>query len=225
MGGLTCSDFDVQIPHFRLRRSRCVVLTFKGERHASMPRFRPLPGSPLRQRSLSSGLESSSCGFRDHGRTHAARFRLMTERITPQQFHQSDGVDDWRALFSGARAYFRTGSFATGVALVEAIGTLADAANHHPDVDLRYAGVTVRLMTHDVDALSERDVKLARQISAAARKLNVAADPTAVQTVQVTIDALVRPTVMPFWCAVLGYREVGDQDLIDPFGRGPSFWF
>jgi 4a-hydroxytetrahydrobiopterin dehydratase len=149
----------------------------------------------------------------------------MTERITPQQFHQSDGVDDWRVLFGGACAYFRTGSFATGVALVDAIGTLADAANHHPDVDLRYAGVTLRLITHDVDGLSERDVKLAREISAAARKLNVPADPTAVQTVQITIDALVRPTVMPFWRAVLGYREAGDQDLIDPFGRGPSFWF
>ncbi|HEV3095851.1 MAG TPA: VOC family protein [Candidatus Dormibacteraeota bacterium] len=149
----------------------------------------------------------------------------MTERITPQQFHQSDGVDDWRVLFGGACAYFRTGSFATGVALVDAIGTLADAANHHPDVDLRYAGVTVRLITHDVDGLSERDVNLARQISAAARKLSVPADPTAVQTVQITIDALVRPTIMPFWRAVLGYREAGDQDLIDPFGRGPSFWF
>jgi 4a-hydroxytetrahydrobiopterin dehydratase len=149
----------------------------------------------------------------------------MTERITPQQFHQSDGVDDWRVLFGGACAYFRTGSFANGVALVDAIGTLADAANHHPDVDLRYAGVTVRLITHDVDGLSERDVRLARQISEAARKLNVPADPTAVQTVQVTIDALVRPNVIPFWRAVLGYREVGDQDLIDPFGRGPSFWF
>lgn len=149
----------------------------------------------------------------------------MTDRITPQQFHQSDGIDDWRVLFGGACAYFRTGSFATGVALVDAIGTLADAANHHPDIDLRYAGVTVRLITHDVDGLSERDVSLARQISEAARKLNVPADPTAVQTVQVTIDALVRPKVMPFWRAVLGYREVGDQDLIDPFARGPSFWF
>ena len=30
---------------------------------------------------------------------------------------------------------------------------------------------------------------------------------------------------MPFWRAVLGYRPVGDEDLIDPTCRGPSFWF
>jgi len=125
----------------------------------------------------------------------------------------------------GAYAHFRTGSFAAGVALVDAIGRLADAANHHPDVDLRYRGVTVRLVSHDVEGLSERDVELARQISAAARELDVPADPAAVQVVQVTIDALVGPEVMPFWRAVLGYREMGDEDLVDPQGRGPSLWF
>ncbi|MGI8822143.1 MAG: VOC family protein [Acidimicrobiia bacterium] len=149
----------------------------------------------------------------------------MTEPITPRQFHEAVGVEDWRVLFGGACAHFRTGSFATGVALVDAIGKLADAANHHPDVDLRYAGVTVRLMTHEVDGLSQRDVELARQISAAARELDVPADPTAVQTVQVAIDALVGPGLRPFWRAVLGYEELGDEDLIDPYGRGPSFWF
>ncbi len=149
----------------------------------------------------------------------------MTERISPRQFHEAVGVEDWRVLFDGAYAHFRTGSFAAGVALVDVIGRLADAANHHPDVDLRYAGVTVRLWTHDVDGLSERDIDLARQISAAARELNVPADPTAVQTIQVAIDVLVGSEVRPFWRAVLGYQEVGDEDLVDPHGRGPSFWF
>jgi len=149
----------------------------------------------------------------------------MTGRITPRQFHEAVGVEDWRVLFEGACAHFRTGSFAAGVALVDAIGRLADAANHHPDVDLRYDGVTVRLSTHDLDGLSERDVTLARQISAAAREQDVPADPTAVQTVQVAIDAVVGPEVQPFWRAVLGYREKGSEDLVDPHGRGPSLWF
>jgi len=149
----------------------------------------------------------------------------MTERISPRQFHEAVGVEDWRVLFGGACAHFRTGSFAAGVALVDAIGRLADAAHHHPAVDLRDDGVTVRLRTHDSDGLSERDVALARQISASARELDVPADPTAVQTVQVTIDALVGSAVRPFWRAVLGYQDVGDEDLVDPHGRGPSFWF
>ena len=149
----------------------------------------------------------------------------MTGRIRPRQFHEAAGTGDWRVLFAGACAYFRTGSFAKGVALVDAIGALADAADHHPELDLRYPGVTVRLTTHELGGLSERDIELARQISAAARELNVPADPAAVQTVQVTIDALVSAQVMPFWQALLGYTEIGREDLDDPRGSGPSFWF
>jgi 4a-hydroxytetrahydrobiopterin dehydratase len=149
----------------------------------------------------------------------------MTEGVTPAQFHEADGVGDWRVLFGQATAYFRTGSFAKGVALVDAIGRLADAANHHPAVDLRYGGVTVRVMTHEIGGLSDRDIALARQVSATARELDVTADPTGVQDVSVAIDALVRADVMPFWRAVLGYRDEGDEDLVDPRGRGPGFWF
>ena len=101
----------------------------------------------------------------------------MTERISAEQFLAADGVGDWRVVSGMACAYFGTGSFRAGVALVDAIGALADAANHHPDVDLRYPSVLVRLVTHDVGGLSPRDVALARQISAAARDLGVTADP------------------------------------------------
>jgi 4a-hydroxytetrahydrobiopterin dehydratase len=144
----------------------------------------------------------------------------MSETITPQRFHDVD----WRVIRDDACTHFRTGSFPAGVALVDAIGRLADAANHHPDIDLRSQGVTVRLSTHGAGGLSEREVALARQISAAARELGVPVDLTGLQIVQVAVDALVIPDVLPFWRAVLGYQEVGDEDLLDPHFQGPPFW-
>src|SRR5438309_2210983 len=145
----------------------------------------------------------------------------MSETVTPERFHESD----WRVIRDDASTHFRTASLTEGVALVNAIGRLADDANHHADVDLRQDGVTVRLRTDGVGGLSEREVVLARQISEAARELGVPVDLTGLQIVQVAIDALVIPDVMPFWRAVLGYREVGDEDLIDPRFQGPPFWF
>jgi 4a-hydroxytetrahydrobiopterin dehydratase len=145
----------------------------------------------------------------------------MSETITPQRFHEVD----WRVVRDDACAHFRTESFAAGVALVDAIGRLAEAANHHPDVDLRSDGVTVRLRTNTGGGLSEREVALAQQISATARGLGVPVDLTGLQIVQVAIDALVIPDVMPFWRAVLGYLEVGDEDLLDPHLQGPPVWF
>jgi 4a-hydroxytetrahydrobiopterin dehydratase len=107
----------------------------------------------------------------------------MAERISSQQFHASEGVEDWLVHFDGVKTYFATGSFAKGVELIDTIGRLADAANHHPDVDLRYPGVLVSLFTHDIGAISDLDVALARQISTAARDLGIAADPSQVPTV------------------------------------------
>ncbi|GAA1212908.1 4a-hydroxytetrahydrobiopterin dehydratase [Rhodoglobus aureus] len=106
----------------------------------------------------------------------------MAERISPQQFQSSGGVEDWRAHIDGAKAYFATGSFAKGIELIDVIGRLADAANHHPDVDLRYPSVMVSLFTHDIDDISDLDVALARQISIAARDLGIEADPSQIPT-------------------------------------------
>jgi 4a-hydroxytetrahydrobiopterin dehydratase len=152
----------------------------------------------------------------------------MIEQISPRQFHDAVGVEDWRVLGEGVCTYFRTGSFAVGARLVQAISQLDDLDEHHPDVDLRSAGVIVRLITITPDyyGLTARDIELARQISALARELGLAADPSAVQTVQVTVDAHVIPEVTPFWRAVLGYKQrENPEDLIDPNARGASFWF
>ena len=150
----------------------------------------------------------------------------MIERITPRQFHEADGVQDWRVVGEGACAYFQTGSFAAGVRLAQAIGELDERA---PDVDLRPDGVMVRLITVTPQGygLTARDPGRAREISALARTLGAEADPTRVNTVQVSIDALVMPEVLPFWRAVLGYVDRADsaEDLIDPHRRGPLVYF
>src|SRR5256712_8405725 len=166
-------------------------------------------------------------GHRACARSCARRVtvRSMTDRITPTRFHEADGVEDWRVVGEGACAYFRTGSFAMGAGLVKAISELAGLDDHHPDVDLRHEGVMVRLITiaQDYMGMTERDVELARQISAVARKLSLPADPSVVKTVQLTVDAHDIPKVKPFWRAVLGYQDRADtpHDPGGPHSRGP----
>ena len=154
----------------------------------------------------------------------------MTEPITARQFHTDPSLAEWRVVGDGACAYFRTGSFAESARLVQAISERLGLDGHTPDVDVRRDGVTVRLITSTGDyyGVSRRDVELARRISAAARGLGLSGDPSAVQSVLVIPGAPVTAEVMPFWRAVLGYEPRGDtpdEDLVDPRGRGPAFWF
>ena len=155
---------------------------------------------------------------------------MTDDGITPREFHEADGTDDWRILAEGACAFLRTGSFAESARLVDAISRLTDVEDHPPDVDVRRDGVTVRLITISDDwyGPSRRDLELARRISATARELGFAADPSALQSFLVIPGAPNATDVMPFWRAVLGYEprdDSPDEDLVDPHMRGPSFWF
>ncbi len=56
--------------------------------------------------------------------------------------------------------------FAEALAFVNRVGELAEKAGHHPDIDIRWNKVTLRLSTHSVGALTRADLELAKQIDA-----------------------------------------------------------
>jgi 4a-hydroxytetrahydrobiopterin dehydratase len=140
---------------------------------------------------------------------------------------EAAGLTDWRQLFEALRTRFVTGSFATGLALVNRIGELAEEANHHPDVDLRYPHVNVTLFSHDVFGVTSRDLDRARRISAAAAELGVTADPTATSVVEIALDTWDHEEIKPFWRAVLamGDHPAYDEELRDLSGAQPTMWF
>jgi len=56
-------------------------------------------------------------------------------------------------------------SFAAAIAFVDRLAELAEAENHHPDIDIRYRRVTVRWTTHSAGGVTERDLELAARTS------------------------------------------------------------
>lgn len=146
------------------------------------------------------------------------------DTISAADFRAAAGADGWRAGANGARIAYRTRDFATGARLFAAIAALAEVANHHPDVDVRYSRLSVRLYTHEKKALTQKDVELAAQISAAARDLGVELDTTAPQRVMIAVATPDPRAILPFWQAATGYDAISDTELLDPTGRGPFIW-
>lgn len=145
--------------------------------------------------------------------------------VTASEIAADETLGDWRVLVYGLHADFVAPGFTAGAALVQAIADAADAADHHPDVDLRYPGrVHVALTTHAIGGLSDADVRLARTISTLAADAGATPEPSMVQTVEIAIDTMDAERIRPFWKAMLGYRE-RNGELVDPRGTGPTMWF
>ena len=87
-------------------------------------------------------------------------------------------LPDWRMGDNALHTRYDTGNFAAGLRLVNAIGEAAEAANHHPDLDLRYPYLDVTLSSHDAGKVTDRDLSLAKRISelAAQQGVGVAED-------------------------------------------------
>lgn len=77
-------------------------------------------------------------------------------------------LDGWSRVGDEIRKEYERASFPDAIAFVVRIGFLAEAANHHPDVDIRWRTIRVALTTHDAGGLSAMDFDLAARIDEAA---------------------------------------------------------
>lgn len=59
---------------------------------------------------------------------------------------------------------FELSNFAEALELVNKIGELAEAEQHHPDINLGWGYVEIYLSTHDIGGISEKDIALAKDI-------------------------------------------------------------
>lgn len=142
----------------------------------------------------------------------------------------------WRVLLDGAYSAVAVGSLPAAVEVAAAAAAACGPDAGHLRVDLRPDRVELVLRSPGTGRLTGRDVMLAARISAAVGELGPATTPRAgvrpVQALEIAVDALDIPAVVPFWQAVFGYavasRPIAEGDetiVVDPVGQGPTVWF
>ena len=115
---------------------------------------------------------------------------------------------DWRMVDGVARAWFDAPSLSAGAALTGRIVELSAEIV----VDLRATGVRVRLDSGEH----------AEAVSAAARNLGLAANPSMLQHLNVVFESANPTEVRQFWQRVLDYAPGEDGGLVDPLRRDPA---
>jgi 4a-hydroxytetrahydrobiopterin dehydratase len=88
--------------------------------------------------------------------------RVSSETFREWSTEHPDWVREEETLWNTRRC----DSFAAAMGFVTGVGVLAEAADHHPDIDIRYRIVTTSLTTHSAGALTTKDLALAAAIDA-----------------------------------------------------------
>lgn len=86
--------------------------------------------------------------------------RLSEQDVT----NALQGLNGWQRTGDEIRKIYQFENFVKAIAFVNRVADAAEAANHHPDIDIRYNKVAIALTTHDEGGISDKDVALARQM-------------------------------------------------------------
>jgi 4a-hydroxytetrahydrobiopterin dehydratase len=76
------------------------------------------------------------------------------------------GLPDWARDGDALVRTAQLPSFPVAITVVDRVAELAEAANHHPDIDIRWRTLTFRCSTHSAGGITDLDVQLAGEISA-----------------------------------------------------------
>lgn len=72
-----------------------------------------------------------------------------------------DVPEGWSEVDNALERTFELENFVEALAFVNRVGQLAEAENHHPDIEIHYNKVTLRWWTHSAGGITERDRELA----------------------------------------------------------------
>lgn len=97
----------------------------------------------------------------------------MAERLSDIAIQRELGnLTGWSRRGDAITKTFQFRNFLTGIDFVSAIAKAAEAADHHPDVDIRYTKVTCTLSTHSAGGITQKDLDMARKIDLAQGKIS-----------------------------------------------------
>ena len=87
----------------------------------------------------------------------------MTEILSDDEADRRLG-EGWTRTGAVIAREVELASFPQAIQVVDRVAELAEAADHHPDIDIRWRTLTFRLSTHSAGGLTEKDFALAGQI-------------------------------------------------------------
>ncbi|HYN82142.1 MAG TPA: 4a-hydroxytetrahydrobiopterin dehydratase [Gemmatimonadaceae bacterium] len=89
----------------------------------------------------------------------------MTELLSDIAIQRELGsLSGWARRGGAIVKTYQFKTFPEGIAFIGRVADQAEAANHHPDIDIRYTKIICSLSTHDSGGVTQKDLDLARSM-------------------------------------------------------------
>jgi len=88
----------------------------------------------------------------------------MPQKLSEQEIQSALEQSSWQVQNGKLHRDFKFGNFIEAFGFLSQVAIHAEKMNHHPELYNVYNSVTIELVTHDIEGISELDIKLAETI-------------------------------------------------------------
>lgn len=138
----------------------------------------------------------------------------MTHVTSAEALEQLPG---WTVVDGRLEISVRAEDFTQAIEFITRFTNFAEAQDHHPDFDVRYNTVRMRVVSHDVGHLTNRDIRFATAVDVLIDEMQLKRQPEKITRTQLVLVSTDVSSIKPFWQAVLDFKQAKDDEdmLVD----------
>lgn len=135
----------------------------------------------------------------------------MTHVTSAEALEQLPG---WTVVDGRLEISVRAEDFTQAIEFINRFTNFAEAQDHHPDFDVRYNTVRMRVVSHDVGHLTNRDIRFATAVDVLIDEMQLKRQPEKITRTQLVLVSTDVSSIKPFWQAVLDFKQAKDDEDI-----------
>lgn len=123
-------------------------------------------------------------------------------------------LSDWTVVDGRLEISVRAKDFVQAIEFVNRFTNLAEAQNHHPDFDIRYNTIRMRVVSHDVGGLTDRDINFATAVNVLIEEMGLKRQPEKITRSHVVLVSANVDAIKPFWQAIFDFKAAKDDEFL-----------
>ena len=135
----------------------------------------------------------------------------MTHVTSAEALEQLPG---WTVVDGRLEISVRAEDFTQAIEFINRFTNFSEAQDHHPDFDVRYNTVRMRVVSHDVGHLTNRDIRFATAVDVLIDEMQLKRQPEKITRTQLVLVSTDVSSIKPFWQAVLDFKQAKDDEDI-----------